>query len=95
VKKRYNTRLSKRLDGQVALILDINNDADARNAARVYATNIRKVNAKMAQEIEQAATCKGHENGGKWVCCPRAGEYNGFDSGPTIFTCPNHCSCHD
>jgi len=29
-------------------------------------------------------------------CCPRAGEYNGFGSdGPTTFTCPNHCSCHD
>jgi hypothetical protein len=29
------------------------------------------------------------------VCCDRAGEYNGFASGPTSFTCPNHCSCHD
>lgn len=28
-------------------------------------------------------------------CCERRGEYNGFGSGPTIFTCPNHCSCHD
>lgn len=28
-------------------------------------------------------------------CCDRADEYNGFDSGPTIFTCPKHCACHD
>ena len=28
-------------------------------------------------------------------CCDRRGEYNGFDSGPIIFTCPQHCSCHD
>ena len=28
-------------------------------------------------------------------CCERRGEYNGFASGPTIFTCPKHCSCHD
>lgn len=29
-------------------------------------------------------------------CCERADEYNGFGSdGPTIFTCPKHCPCHD
>lgn len=29
-------------------------------------------------------------------CCGRAGEYNGFGSdGPTSFTCPSGCSCHD
>ena len=28
-------------------------------------------------------------------CCERRGEYNGYASGPLIFTCPNHCSCHD
>lgn len=28
-------------------------------------------------------------------CCDRAGEYNGFASGPLIFACANHCSCHD
>ena len=29
-------------------------------------------------------------------CCARAGEYNGYGSdGPTTFTCPAHCSCHD
>lgn len=28
-------------------------------------------------------------------CCDRAGEYNGFGSGPLKFTCPKHCSCHD
>ncbi len=28
-------------------------------------------------------------------CCDRRGEYNGYHSGPLLFTCPNHCSCHD
>lgn len=29
------------------------------------------------------------------TCCEQAGEYNGFGSGPTAFTCPKGCSCHD
>lgn len=28
-------------------------------------------------------------------CCPDAGRYNGFGSGPTVFKCPRGCSCHD
>ncbi len=29
-------------------------------------------------------------------CCPRRDEYNGYGSdGPTIFTCPRQCPCHD
>lgn len=28
-------------------------------------------------------------------CCTRAGEYNGYASGPLSFVCPNHCACHD
>jgi hypothetical protein len=28
-------------------------------------------------------------------CCARAGEYNGYSSGPLLFTCPAHCGCHD
>jgi hypothetical protein len=32
---------------------------------------------------------------GAAACCARAGEYNGYGSGPAIFTCPNGCSCHD
>lgn len=28
-------------------------------------------------------------------CCERAGEYSGYGSGPTIFTCPKSCGCHD
>lgn len=28
-------------------------------------------------------------------CCDRANEYNGFSSGPLLFTCPSHCCCHD
>lgn len=41
--------------------------------------------------------CPGHERGGQGEpCCERAGEYNGFGSdGPTTFTCPHSCSCHD
>jgi hypothetical protein len=38
--------------------------------------------------------CVGHERGGSYQCCDRAGEYNGFASGPTIFQCPDGCSCH-
>ncbi len=29
------------------------------------------------------------------LCCGRAGEHNGFGSGPLVFTCPKHCVCHD
>lgn len=28
-------------------------------------------------------------------CCDRRDEYNGFASGPTFFTCPIGCACHD
>lgn len=29
-------------------------------------------------------------------CCDRMGEYNGYGSdGPTTFTCPRSCACHD
>lgn len=28
-------------------------------------------------------------------CCNRRGEYNGYHSGPLLFECPKHCSCHD
>lgn len=28
-------------------------------------------------------------------CCERRDEYNGYQSGPTIFTCPKRCGCHD
>ena len=31
----------------------------------------------------------------KCSCCDRGDEYNGFASGPTTFTCPKHCPCHD
>lgn len=40
--------------------------------------------------------CPGHDRGGKLKpCCDRAGQYNGFASGPLLFHCPSHCSCHD
>lgn len=28
-------------------------------------------------------------------CCERRNKYNGFASGPKIFTCPKGCACHD
>lgn len=28
-------------------------------------------------------------------CCPRAEEYNGYQSGLLSFTCPENCACHD
>jgi hypothetical protein len=31
----------------------------------------------------------------KCTCCSRGDEYNGFSSGPLLFECPKHCSCHD
>lgn len=54
--------------------------------------------------LNPATVCPGHNsphnaNPSKYTgpkCCDRAGEYNGFGSdGPTLFTCPKHCSCHD
>jgi hypothetical protein len=45
---------------------------------------------------DRSSECPGFDNGGTGEpCCDRAGEYNGFASGPTIFTCPKHCGCHD
>jgi hypothetical protein len=42
------------------------------------------------------AECPGLERGGKGAkCCSRAGEYNGYASGPLLFVCPKDCSCHD
>jgi len=42
---------------------------------------------------EQTNCCEGKP--GKEACCARAGEYNGFGSGPLSFVCPKHCPCHD
>lgn len=46
---------------------------------------------------DRSTVCPGFETGGTGPkCCDRAGEYNGFGSdGPTLFTCPKHCGCHD
>lgn len=44
---------------------------------------------------QNPAICQGHRGLGQWKCCERAGEYNGFGSGPLIFICPKSCSCHD
>lgn len=38
---------------------------------------------------------KGDECNAASPCCGRAGEYNGYASGPLAFTCPKHCPCHD
>lgn len=46
--------------------------------------------------VNLLAECPGHGRGGVGAnCCDRAGQYNGFASGPLLFQCPRHCSCHD
>ena len=49
------------------------------------------------QRPDRSKVCPGMETGGTAPpCCDRAGEYNGYGSdGPTIFTCPAGCPCHD
>jgi len=42
------------------------------------------------RRVEAALKCT-DEN----PCCERRGEYNGYHSGPLLFECPKHCSCHD
>jgi hypothetical protein len=49
---------------------------------------------------EPASPCVGFDSDRKVgfteKCCDRAGTYNGFGSdGPTIFSCPKGCACHD
>lgn len=39
--------------------------------------------------------CSEISSGTARKCCQRAGEYNGFASGPLEFVCPEHCACHD
>lgn len=40
--------------------------------------------------------CKGYGFGNAGApCCERAGEYNGYASGPLLFRCPKGCGCHD
>lgn len=45
--------------------------------------------------ILKSRECMGHGRGGRHCCCDRVGEYNGYGSGPIIFSCPENCSCHD
>jgi hypothetical protein len=64
--------------------------ADLANAAAMMRRRAAQQNAKRRDE------CVGHDRGGTGRCCDRAGEYNGYGSdGPTTFTCPKQCSCHD
>lgn len=65
---------------------------DKANARAAYAA--RKAN--IAEPKTGKTECVGHDRGGTSQCCERAGEYNGYGSdGPTTFTCPTSCSCHD
>lgn len=44
----------------------------------------------------RSEVCPGMDSGGTAPpCCDRAGEYNGYDSGPLAFMCPKSCACHD
>ena len=49
--------------------------------------NVRKEYTKLQ--------CTGMNENGNHTCCERAGEYNGFASGPSFFDCPENCPCHD
>lgn len=52
-------------------------------------------NAEIGAGAAQPARCLGLSSTGTRACCDRAGEYNGFASGPLVFVCPEHCACHD
>ncbi len=45
------------------------------------------------RKIEVRCSGMGSDTGHR--CCDRAGEYNGFSSGPLLFVCTEHCPCHD
>jgi hypothetical protein len=67
----------------------------------------RRCDAAVADAIGKGATLPGMDEAeqpkevikfrctAKTPCCSRRGEYNGFASGPTLFTCPKSCPCHD
>lgn len=78
---------------QAAVILD----ARAARAVRDWLDGwLKEQEAGVSREADWSNVCSGM--GGSATgpkCCERAGEYNGFGSGPTIFTCPVHCCCHD
>lgn len=64
---------------------------ETSNRARVEALRRR-----LLEVPKRVGRLEGHVEGERVCdCCERANEYNGFDSGPTIFICPKHCSCHD
>lgn len=65
--------------------------------ANSAADAIRTGGCPPASSPDPSAVCPGHgPHGTGPKCCDRAGEYNGYGSdGPTLFTCPNHCGCHD
>lgn len=47
--------------------------------------------------VDPTTVCCGHgPHATGPPCCENAGQYNGYGSdGPTVFTCPKSCSCHD
>lgn len=47
-------------------------------------------------DLHKLARAKDFARQSKCDCCDRGDEYNGFGSdGPTLFTCPKSCTCHD
>lgn len=66
----------------------------------VIAKKLRELIAELVKDealktINPVARMKVDECTEENPCCDRRGEYSGFDSGPLLFECPKHCSCHD
>ncbi len=77
-------------------IKDFHIHLDTCSRCRNQCFNLCPTGATLLKEaatrpFEESADLCSPEN----PCCDRRGEYNGFASGPTIFTCPKNCSCHD
>lgn len=70
-----------------AVIASITDTTKPTKPAMKAAKETRKMCSGQATKRQLAAT---------YTCCDKAGQYNGYGSdGPTLFECPNDCSCHD
>lgn len=92
-----------------ARMAEIDADEEEREVLYIPTTNAGAATVALASKLDgpRPPTCPGLVTVAKdelladvgkklGACCPRAGEYNGFGSdGPTTFTCPGHCRCHD
>lgn len=93
------SKILRKISGELLLQLDLQNDGNARLAARAYADSLPR-GSKLSDEIVLACRCIGmddkvNSHKKRFKCCDRAGEYNGFDSGTRLFICPQGCGCHD